>query len=247
MAIDYRNPPIVEAVCEFRIPSEIPWDAAIPGVLYERMKERYPERRPRMMSAVRHGVQDGAVSQEIRAVEAIQFLSRDGLDLVQVAPHLVSVNRLRPYDGWGRFSAGIEAALEDMRQAITDLPAFERIGLRYINSFEFPGAQIDLDEYFDLAPRLGNRLPQTLATFFVNVEIPMADTGGICRAVLRTGAAPGPETTAVILDIEHYSASSETVSADEALSYIGAAHDAVKGIFEGAILSALREHIERDD
>ena len=40
----YKNPSIVEALCEFTFAPETPWDSTIFGRLYERLKENFPQR-----------------------------------------------------------------------------------------------------------------------------------------------------------------------------------------------------------
>lgn len=41
----YRNSPLIEAGCEFRFAPGEPWDLAIPGLLYEKFREKFPKRR----------------------------------------------------------------------------------------------------------------------------------------------------------------------------------------------------------
>ena len=41
----YKNPPIVEALCEFEFISSQPWDLTIPGLIYEKVKDEFPDKR----------------------------------------------------------------------------------------------------------------------------------------------------------------------------------------------------------
>ncbi|MGQ0654564.1 MAG: TIGR04255 family protein [Betaproteobacteria bacterium] len=40
----YKNPPIIEAICEFRFSETSPWDLTIPGLIYELVKDKFPKR-----------------------------------------------------------------------------------------------------------------------------------------------------------------------------------------------------------
>jgi len=42
MGKKYKNPPIVEALCEFQFVPGQPWDITIAGMLYERIKDEFP-------------------------------------------------------------------------------------------------------------------------------------------------------------------------------------------------------------
>ena len=44
MGKKYLNPPIVEAVCEFRFTSDTQWDLAVSGLLYKKIKDDFTNR-----------------------------------------------------------------------------------------------------------------------------------------------------------------------------------------------------------
>jgi uncharacterized protein (TIGR04255 family) len=93
----YQHDPLGEVMCEFRLAPEVPWDPTIPGLIYERLREEFPEKRERLAQETQiiqtpHGFQ-----QEIRSAEMAVFSQQDGRTIVQVAPRLLTVNRLRPY------------------------------------------------------------------------------------------------------------------------------------------------------
>jgi uncharacterized protein (TIGR04255 family) len=41
MGRKYRSPPLVEALCEFRLTPDTPWDMTIPGLFYETVKHAF--------------------------------------------------------------------------------------------------------------------------------------------------------------------------------------------------------------
>ncbi len=42
MSRKYKNPPVVEALCEFQFISDKSWDLTLPGLIYERVKSEFP-------------------------------------------------------------------------------------------------------------------------------------------------------------------------------------------------------------
>jgi uncharacterized protein (TIGR04255 family) len=52
----YNNPPIIDAVCEFRFGKDTDWDMTIPGVVYREIKTNFPHKE-------QHALQDINLSQ----------------------------------------------------------------------------------------------------------------------------------------------------------------------------------------
>lgn len=45
MGRKYRNPPLIEALCEFQFVPTQPWDLTIPGFFYEKVKNDFPAKQ----------------------------------------------------------------------------------------------------------------------------------------------------------------------------------------------------------
>ena len=86
----YKNPPIVEALCEFRFDPDSPWDLAMPGLVYERVRDTFPKRRQAKQFAVEVSAGQKGVEQHVRTTDRMQFLREDEKALVQVGPHLLA-------------------------------------------------------------------------------------------------------------------------------------------------------------
>src|SRR5690349_3311454 len=101
----YRNPPIEEALVEFRFQSNGDWDPTIPGKLHDRVKDSYPG-RPRQQKRVQAALSSAEGQPTTVAVhegfERVQLVDASGRCLMTVGPHVMSVNSLRPYEGWDR-------------------------------------------------------------------------------------------------------------------------------------------------
>jgi uncharacterized protein (TIGR04255 family) len=242
MVRKYAKPPIVEAVCEFRLTHETQWDLTVPGLLYEELKASFPQKEQRVIQEVELIQKPEGWSQQIHTSERVIFFTEDKKMLVQVAPRLLAINVLKPYPHWEGFKPRIEMAWRSLQAAI-EVQGLERIGLRYINHIELPGQSVQLAEYFEFYPFVGQRLPQQMASFLVGAEFSYADGRDRCRVQLAP--LPGSEgKSSFMLDIDYFLAQPRAVKPEEALAWVEEAHSRVEEVFEGCITDKLREMFE---
>jgi uncharacterized protein (TIGR04255 family) len=97
MSSKYRNPPVVEALCEiFFEGSE--WDDTVVGQFYDRVKERFPQRRQVELQKAQFTIGKGHSAAGIhRMPPQMLFLTEEGSSLLQIRQDLLVVNQLRPY------------------------------------------------------------------------------------------------------------------------------------------------------
>ena len=150
MRRQYKNPPIKEAVCEFRFPSENPWDMAVPGLIYAERKDEFPRRLhnivqtagiritnvpgspPQISSEVNERIQ-----QDISQLQGLRFWREQSEDgLIMVAPNKLAVSQYPPYPSWNGFFPVIKQAF-NAYITVAEPMGIERIGLRYINDVGF--------------------------------------------------------------------------------------------------------------
>ncbi|MCL4543009.1 MAG: TIGR04255 family protein [Chloroflexi bacterium] len=244
----YRHPPLIEALCEFRLSSTTEWDLTIPGLLYERLRNEFPRKGQRQLQQVEIAPTTQGLQQRVRSEEGALFSSEDRQTLVQVAPHLLAVNRLAPYPGWEQFRPLVGHALDALCQ-VTSIGTFEAVILRYINRIWIPllpGQEVDTEEYFEFRPFLGKKLPQTMTSFMVGGVFPVLDGVASCQVLLASEASEVPDKSAFLLILDCFPSQSQPVAAEHALSWIDRAHDQVIELFEGCITDRLRALFEED-
>jgi uncharacterized protein (TIGR04255 family) len=242
MAKKYAKPPIVEAVCEFRLTPETRWDLTVPGLLYERLKGSFPQKEQRMIQEMELTQGPEGLHQQIRTSERIIFFTEDKKMLVQVGPRLLAINVLKTYPHWEGFKPRIEMAWKSLQAAI-EVQGLERIGLRYINHIELPAQGGELAEYFEFYPFVGQRLPQQMVSFLAGVEFSYADDRDHCRVQFTRIPASGGRSL-FMLDIDYFLARPGAVKPAEALAWVEEAHSRVEEVFEGCITDKLREMFE---
>lgn len=245
MGKTYRNPPIVEAVCEFRLAPNAKWDITSPGMIYEQVRNefRIKEQSVFQQSVVTSG--PTGAPPILSKVESVRFLSDDKLRLIQVAPRILAINCLRPYPSWEGFKPMIENAF-DVLTDVTQADFFQRIGLMYVNRIEIPSpsATIKLDEYFEYRLFLGQNLPKNVASFMVGSIFPFENGRDLCRVELITAMPEKPKHAACILTLDYFLAKPKAFSAPEVRDWVENAHQNIETTFEGCITDSLRRIFE---
>ena len=165
------NPPVIEAICEFRFDPSSPWDWTIPGRLFEKIQDRFPERSEVKRLGLQVQLDKGEVhkTQVDTGPERLQLKRTDGTALVQIGSHLLSVNHFSPYPGWEDFRELIFEIFFEYHE-ISERASLSRIGLRYINQMPLPQGNFRLDDFISLAPDLPSPLDRPLINFF-HVEL----------------------------------------------------------------------------
>jgi len=238
----YKNPPIVEVVCEFLLTQDTSWDLTVPGVFYERVRDEFPHREQRVSQEVDLVQEPQGLRQILRTTERILLFTRDRKFLIQLGPRLMVINALKPYPGWEEFRPRIQKAWEELKRTV-EIRGLERISLRYINRIEFDEKEINLKDYFEFYPVLGPRLPQGMEAFIAGAEFSYEKGRDHCRVQLVSAPETGDKKV-VILDIHYFLAQLRSIEAPEMLPWIEGAHDRVEDVFEGCITDRLRERFE---
>jgi uncharacterized protein (TIGR04255 family) len=243
MGKKYKNPPIVEALCEFRFDPSSPWDLAIPGLLYEKVRDEFGKRR--LVKAIETSFSGGptGIEQQVRSSDRMQFLRDDEKALIQVGPNLLSTNHLKPYPTWQEFFPIIRQAFDAYFQ-VASPKGLQRVGLRYINRIEIPGKSIELEDYFEFRPFIGPRLPQRFGPFITGIQIPYEDSRDHLRLEIANATVEKPDEVGVMLDLDFFLAQPDGLSMNNVFDWIEVAHSRVEEAFEACITDRLREIFE---
>ncbi len=243
MARKYKNPPIIEALCEFQFTPSSPWDLAIPGLVYEKVQNDFPKRRQVRHVEVGLRTKGEAVEQELRTTDRVQFVRKDEKALIQVGQNLLAVNHLRPYQTWEAFLPLIRQGF-DVYYETAKPTGIQRIGLRYINRIELPGPRVQLEDYFLFYPFLGTNLPQDHGAFIVGVDILYEDGRDGLRLQVTSANPEEAEALAFQLDLDYSLRQPTAIPFEATFNWIETAHSRVEEIFEGCINDKLRQRFD---
>jgi uncharacterized protein (TIGR04255 family) len=236
----YINPPVTEAICEFRIALDTEWDLTIPGLYYARVKDELPVREQRRVRNVEVVMAEEGLREELLVRERMHYFTPDLNNGVQVGPHLLAVNMLKPYSSWRRFRPRIEHAFRVLRD-IVEIQMLDGLGLHYINVIEVPDGDADPRKYLAPVPPLGDILPGTPDSFLVGCEVFYEEGRDSCRIEITDAIPEQKGGSAFLLDIEYFLSSPNTLPADEAMAWLDVAHGRLVDTFEACILEPARD------
>jgi uncharacterized protein (TIGR04255 family) len=106
------------------------------------------------------------------------FVGGEGKHFLQCKVNGFTFSRLAPYQTWGQFRNEAKTLWDSYRQIVGALPVV-RIGLRYVNQLDLPVTMRDFRDYIRSYPEISTDLPQLLAGFFMQVQIPQEDLGAM--------------------------------------------------------------------
>jgi uncharacterized protein (TIGR04255 family) len=229
----YRKPPVLEAVCEIRFDPTREWDWTVPGLLYDKIKDQFPEKKLQNTIELSFGGQQGP-QQFKGAVSQMQFLTNDKSAMVQVGPDVLTVRVTAKYPGWEGFSPLIARAA-GVYQTIADPKGIGRIGLRYVNRIVIPGEGFEITDYFNFYPHIPKTVPQVHGAFTVGVLFGYDEQRDILNVKLGN-----IEPTGVVLDLDYYLAKAGAVGLDKVSEWVNMAHDRLETMFEACITDKTR-------
>jgi uncharacterized protein (TIGR04255 family) len=227
----YKNPPIEEALVEFRFDG-VTEDPALIFRLFEKLSAEYPQ--PQTQHVMSANVQMGVVG--LQQSQRAQLISADAKRIFSLGPELFSVNVLRPYSGWGEFNARVERALNAYWQTAKPV-GVNRVVVRYINKVALPDT-VAAEVFFQGLPILPKGVPEKRTAILVRTEHAYDD--GV--KIVLTLAPIQPEQ-AFLFDIEVIWDGTGATSLDSAGAMAMAAtlHEREGVIFEAMITQKARE------
>ena len=245
MARKYNNPPVIEALCEFRFEQDAEWDPTVYGLMYEEIREEFPTRRKARQLTLGLTTGDESVTQNVRASDRMQYLSHDSKTLVQIAENLLVVNRLAPYESWEQLLPRIASCYEKY-VSIVSPKRVARIGLRYINRFDLPGPSVELEDYFEFRPYLGPDLPDDHGPFSLSVFLPYDNERDVLKVELGLGGAAtaDPQIEALVLNLDYFLNVGAQVGAIDVPEWLESAHGRVECTFEACMTQKLRATLD---
>ncbi len=242
----YKNPPIDEAICEFRFEPSQEWDPTIPGKLHVELLEEYSG-KPQEQRAL--GLEWNAQERQMSYNEGlarVQLATEDGTRRVGVGPDVLSVHMLRPYhdpnrpktSGWGEFRKRIKQALDSLWIVVQPL-GVRRVGLRYINRIFVPQETAKVNEYLRSALPQVNGLPHSPNGFVSRAEYIYPD--GI-RLILSQGTIEAPANhSGYLLDLDVIWENPAYITREDALARADDLRAREREIFESVITVKARE------
>ena len=239
MAIHYENAPITEALIDIRV--ELPASEAGLQVLesvHDGVKNTYPGKKKRLYLQEQLSAGDEFGASATQTVMGYSFSSEDGKQIFQARRDGFTLSRLRPYGSWPQLRDEAHRLWDAYRGAVNP-ERITRVAVRYINQIDIPLSAIDYKDYFRTTPEVSPELPQVLSGFFMQLQFPQTDFGGLLILTQTAVPPPNPATNSVILDLDVFK-QTEMVSDEDVWRLIETMRNRKNEFFEGCITEKTR-------
>ena len=250
----YKNPPIEEALCEFRFKPGQEWDLTIPGRLHVQLSKDYSGKpQQQKFVDVSLDAQKGKPPKLSygEGLAKVQLFTENGKRIVAVGQDVLSIHMLRPYQdphrtnsGWDEFQQRIEQALDVYWDEVQPKGVLW-VSIRYINKIVIPKEAVEVVSYLKCALPDVKGLPDHQNSFLSRVGY-VYDDGVHLVLAQRSIDAPPPNQVEFLLDIDVIWANTEPVGKDEALAKAVDLRDRERDAFEAVITDKARELFNAD-
>ncbi len=250
----YKNPPIEEALCEFRFQPSQDWDLTIPGKLHLQLGTEY-RGKPQEQKVVNFelNAQEGQPPNISygEGLAKVQLLTENGRRIVAIGRDVLSVHMLRPYQitehggpsGWDEFKPRIRQAL-DAYWEVAQPQGVNKVGIRYINRIVIPEDTVRVADYLLCALPIVAGLPGSLSNFMSRVEYQYGD--GVTLVLSQGSIDAASNHVGFLLDLDVTQEIPETVDQPEALAIAENLRERERIAFESVITDKARELFNAD-
>jgi len=240
----YKNPPLVELICEFRLPSDSAWDLTMPGLIYEKVRNEFPDRKPHLLHHFEVASGQEGIGQKFRSEQRVLFhATEDKRVFLEVGPRLLGVHsQVTPYPGWGHFRPKVDIGF-DALTAVSNAKKLRGITLYYVNRIEVPDEPDALGKYLNFRPLLADNGDMTYTSFIGGTRFTIGDDS--CKVELQSAVPDVPENRAFLLVIDYSLAPDMTILREDVPAWLERAHEKVdEAFFEKCIKDPFRELIQ---
>lgn len=198
----YPHPPIQEVLIQVAMPPGALGSAAVPGQLYDRLRDHYPAD---VETEIRTQVPVGAAELATAGVRIEQtsryvLTGREANQKLILGSDRLSVNALPEYEGWQSLLARFTTAADALFDARAELEA-TAVSIRYINRIVVPEPVVNTDDYFAISVPTAGEGTAPFSAFSIRVRSVLTDDPITCTTSFSFGGADD-SGIAFLLDIE---------------------------------------------
>jgi uncharacterized protein (TIGR04255 family) len=223
----YKNPPLIEVFCEFSFqpdPNKEVDPLWVANFWRGRIKADFPRAvQPTGPPAPRH-----------------RFASENGKTLVQVSENLLVVNQLPPYYGWERFEPVVAECFEHYARGWKRVRG-DRAAVHYVDKFDIPRLEFNLDGYFNLFPVLPEFPKKPATNIAVSYEVQGAQEGDVVVTTLRQYPSANPEGATFLIQWAYIATGGLETDTQQVRSWLGKAHDFLSELFLSTLTDECRK------
>lgn len=238
MSKTYKNPPLKEAVCEFKFElDESAVDAKIEsffGKIGDVLPVRKPGRHVNFEAKIDMKATSGALPFKQNFHEFNIFLSDDEKYMVQLDGGRISIHRLSPYTSWKEFLPLIQKVLSSYVECFAP-KNITRIGLRYVNEMVFPKENFVYGDNFKIELTLPNLIEKNQKSIFIGSIFEQEGGRDIIKVQFgekQQNLLPEDKNRIFLLDFDYFLLIPNTVTFDRVDEWLNTAHKNLETTFE---------------
>lgn len=245
MSKKYKNPPLIEALCEFYFSPEDSQDfESTILLLNERIQSHFPRKFRLQLQASQINIDNSGIPiVNEQLLPLVRFQSRTEEVLLQLGQNLLTVNHLKPYTSWEEFLPSVEMGFNAYQEVVKP-KAIHRIALRYINRIEIPRDRVSLEDYFELRPFIRQKVLQDISAFNIGIQILHEKARDALNIQMASIASGSPNIVAIVLDLTYSLVKPEEIRFDSITEWLTIAHNHIEDAFEACITDQLRNLFE---
>ncbi len=248
----FRKNPLMEVICQLRFPEILSIGTNLPVEFQEAIRSEFPQYSARKEAPAPKlsGTPGNFSLQNQSETINYQFISADGVWRVNLTSKFISLSCAK-YTDWETFAQKLDLPLAAFIKIYK--PAyFERVGLRYINTFSRNALNLNGVPFRDLFQAcylgiLGEEDVQETATNRCSLEMELALRGG-CRAKIHAGPGmvkrPGSEDQEVRFILDNDLFMGGNIPINLSAGAMQTLHQHADSIFLGAITQQMFEAME---
>lgn len=239
MSMQYANPPIKEAVCEFRFGSSIKYSDEKLQLLADSVKGTFPERKEGKNVTVNvnipnqnEGQQEGdAVQQSVDSfVRLVNEEKNLGFHIRKDG--VISIHKVGAYESWGTFLPVITEAFNNFVR-VFEPENVVRIGVRYINEIKIPKDGYVNEDYFNYD--LNFAIEDSLVSQNLSVLFSSNNNRDNARVQLIEVTNNKHKDKTFVFDLDYYLSDPSTFSIGDSIDWVDQAHTNLEGYFESIL------------
>ena len=250
MSKTYKNPPLTEAVCEFRFAIDGAHSGEQVSAFYKKIKGNFPLQKKGKMHQLQFKIEADktpeenkqSFNQDFREFE--QYFSTDEKYFVQLDGGRVSIHRIKPYTAWGEFLPLVQNVYHSFIESFS-AEKVERIGIRYINEIVLPTDGFSFADYFTVnasLPSLENNIQ--LSIFLGSVFEQEKGRDAIKVQFVEKQVVEQTLNRTFVLDFDYFLVN-PVVAFGEIDAWLNTAHTNLENVFEGMVKEKTKQLFDK--
>jgi uncharacterized protein (TIGR04255 family) len=235
----YSKAPITEAVIDLRVNARPDLELADLKAAHFSFSTDYPGVQDLFENQLRFALGPVPQAQSASRQNGFRWIGADAASIVQARLDGFAVSRLAPYDRWEPFLQEARRTWDDFKSKTRPI-GVNRIAVRFINRFDFPGPSVNLKDYLTIYPEFPEKQFQSVNGALMQLQIPQPDLGGalIINQALIPAVVPG--TIAFVLDFDLFAEGSWPVEDNSIWDFLEKLRIRKDEIFESSITERTR-------